>query len=220
MRLVYINPNATEAMTESIVAAARAADPGAEIVGMTNFDGPPAIEGPEDGAAALPGLLTCIDEAERAGVTAIIIACFDDTGLAEARARASCPVLGIGESAYLMARFQGRRFSVVTSLPVSVPVIETNLDAGGFGDECRSVRASGLPVLTIEAGGEDARACLTQEIRAARQADGAETVVLGCAGMAGLSADLTARSGVPLIDGVAASAFLAHAAARFGASQA
>jgi len=218
-RLVYINPNATEAMTASIVAAARATGLGLKIAGMTNHDGPPAIEGPEDGAAALPGLLACVEEAERAGAAAIVIACFDDTGLGEARAQASCPVLGIGESAYLMARLQGRKFSVVTSLPVSVPLIEANIGAGGFASECRSVRASGLPVLTIEAGSEAARTRLTQEIVAAGEADGAEAVVLGCAGMAPLSADLSRRSGAKLIDGVAASAFLAMAVVGYGVGE-
>ncbi|HHS94199.1 MAG TPA: HyuE hydantoin racemase [Rhodobacterales bacterium] len=209
-------------MTDGIVAAARnparTMGPGLEIIGMTNRDGPPAIEGAADGAAALPGLLACVEQAERDGAAAIIIACFDDTGLGEARAQASCPVLGIGEAAYLMARLQGRKFSVVTSLPVSVPVIEANIGAGGFAAECRSVRASGLPVLTIEEGGEAARARLTQEIIAARDADGAEAIVLGCAGMAQLRADLALRSSARLIDGVAASVFLAIAATGYGAN--
>ena len=52
MKIVYINPNATRAMTDGIVATARAALPGAEITGMTNADGPAAIEGAADGDAA------------------------------------------------------------------------------------------------------------------------------------------------------------------------
>ena len=142
MRLVYINPNSTAAMTDSIVGVARAALPEAVVEGLTNTAGPPAIQGPEDGDAAVPGVLDLVRGAS--GADAIVIACFDDTGLAEARGAAACPVLGIGQAAYLMAAVMGRRFSVVTSLAVSVPVIRGNIEAAGFGAACLSVRASGL----------------------------------------------------------------------------
>lgn len=215
-RLVYINPNSTVAMTDNIVSAARLAAPWAEIVGITNEEGPPAIQGHEDGTASIPGLLARIPIALSSGAEAIVIACFDDTGLAEAQAIAGCPVLGIGQASYLMAAALGRRFSVVTSLPVSVPVIEDNIRSQGFAANCASVRASGLPVLEIDEGAEPARSRLADEIRAARN-DGAEAVVLGCAGMAPLEADLASRTGMLLIDGVAAAAHLARAAIDFSA---
>ena len=103
MKLAYINPNATASMTDGILEVARAAVSGAEIFGLTNDDGPAAIEGPEDGAAAVPGLLARIPVARDMGAEAVVIACFDDTGLEEAQAMAGCPVLGIGHSAYTMA---------------------------------------------------------------------------------------------------------------------
>ena len=78
MRLLFINPNATESMTATIVAAARAAAPtGVEIVARTNHAGPPAIQGEADGAAALPGLLAEVAAASDA-FDAIVIACFDE----------------------------------------------------------------------------------------------------------------------------------------------
>lgn len=215
MGIVYINPNATHSMTEGIVTVARKVLSGMEVTGMTNFAGPPSIQGAADGDAALPGLLDCVARARAGGAKAIVIACFDDTGLAEAQAVAGCPVLGIGQSAYVMAQLLGVRFSVVTSLARSVPVIRANIDNTGFGGICASIRASGLPVLTIEEGSEATRAHLAKEIAAARDNDGAGAVVLGCAGMAPLADDLKARSGMRLIDGVAASAHLAAAAVGF-----
>ena len=213
MRLLYINPNSTQAMTESIVAVARAELPEAEVIGWTNADGPPAIEGAADGEAAVPGLMALLPAAREAGAEAIVIACFDDTGLAEMRAAAHCPVIGIGQAAYATARLMGHRFSVITTLPVSVPVIEGNIAMHGATEACASVRASGLPVLVVEEGSEATRARLAEEITAA-QAEGATAVILGCAGMAVMRADLAARTGCPAIDGVAASAHLAQALAR------
>jgi allantoin racemase len=214
MQIVYVNPNSTEAMTRSAVAVAQKAVPEATVLGITNSDGPPAIQGAEDGHAALPGLLARVADAVRDGADAVVIACFDDTGLAEARAAAKCPVLGIGQSAYLAAALLGKRFSVVTSTALSVPVIEENIKALGFDGMCASVRASGLPVLTIEEGNPETLDTLAQEIARARSEDNAEAIVLGCAGMAHLRADLEARTGQGLIDGVAASAVLAAAALR------
>ena len=213
MKILYINPNSTEAMTRSVLAVARVANPRAEILGWTNADGPPAIQGPEDGDAAVPGVLDLVRGAS--GADAIVIACFDDTGLAEVRAAAHCPVLGIGQSAYVAAELLGHRFSVVTTLDVSVPVIEGNIAALGHAPACASVRASGIPVLTVEEGSEETRAHLARDILAAHREDGATAAVLGCAGMASLRDDLASRTGLPLIDGVAASAQLAEAVARF-----
>ncbi|PWJ21615.1 aspartate/glutamate racemase family protein [Jannaschia seohaensis] len=211
MKIAYINPNATEAMTDGIVATARAALPEAEIVGLTNTRGPAAIEGPADGAAAVPGLLDLLPVARQAGAEAIVIACFDDTGLDAAREQAGCPVLGIGQSSYVMAQLLGLRFSVITSLPVSIPVIDGNIKAHGFGDLCASVRATGLPVLTIEKGAPETIDRIAAEIEAARREDGAGCALLGCAGMSPLMSVLAARTSLQLIDGVAASAHLAEA---------
>ncbi|WP_172297012.1 aspartate/glutamate racemase family protein [Pseudoruegeria sp. HB172150] len=216
MRLLYINPNSTEAMTDSIVTAARNALPEAEIIGWTNHAGPPAIQGAADGKAAVPGLMALLPKARAAGVDALVIACFDDTGLAEVRAAAHCPVVGIGQAAFHMAALFGQRFAVVTTLPVSVPVIEGNIAAYGFGRACVAVRPSGLGVLEVEAGGPAVLARLGSEISAAAR-DGAGAVVLGCAGMALHRDKLTLASGPVLIDGVEASALLAAAAVRYGA---
>lgn len=219
MKLAYINPNSTEGMTVSIVDAARKSLPGSEIFGLTNAAGPSAIQGPEDGDRAIPGVLDLLPVARAEGADAAVIACFDDTGLEEAQAQAAFPVLGIGQASYVMASLFGMRFSVVTSLAVSIPVIEKNIEKLGFSRLCASVRASGLPVLAIDEGGPKVLDRIAAEIQAAASKDGATGVILGCAGMAPLKEDLEARTGIPLIDGVAASAYLAHAAAGWSAAK-
>lgn len=207
MRLLFVNPNSTESMTATIAAAARlAAPPGVEIVARTNRTGPPAIQGVADGAAALPGLVAEITAAD--APDAVVIACFDDTGLAEARGFVACPVLGIGQAAYLAAVLLGRRFSVVTTLAVSVPILEANLAAYGLASACARVRASGVPVLEVESAAE----AIAAEAARAVAEDEVEAIVLGCAGMAGLVERLSSLP-VPVIEGVAAATHLAVAAA-------
>lgn len=212
MRLLYLNPNATTAMTTSIVAAARGALPDAQITGWTNADGPPAIQGAADGAAALPGLMAMLPEARAQGADVIVIACFDDTGLEAVRAAAHCPVIGIGQAAYHMATLRAGGFSVLTTLPVSVPVIEDNIARQGFGAQCRRVQASGHPVLEVEAGAPETRASLVAQASALYAASPVP-VVLGCAGMCAHLPELAASTPAPLIDGVRAAAHLGRALA-------
>ncbi|QDC10776.1 HyuE hydantoin racemase [Oceanicola sp. D3] len=212
MRLLYLNPNATEAMTQSMVSVARDAAPGAEVLGWTNHTGPAAIQGPEDGEAAVDGLLSMLPEARARGVDAIVIGCFDDTGLGRMRAAAHCPVIGIGQAAMSLAALHSPRFGIVTTLEVSVPVIAQNVAAYGHNDACVGVLASGLPVLEVEQGGAGVEIRLAETIANAKAA-GAGAVILGCAGMSGLRQSLAAQTGTVLIDGVVASAAMAQALA-------
>lgn len=212
VRLLYMNPNSTEAMTDSMVSVARETAPGVEVLGWTNHLGPPSIQGPEDGEAAVEGLLALLPEARAAAADAIVIGCFDDTGLGPLQAAAHCPVIGIGQAAMSLASLQSDRFGIVTTLDVSVPVIETNVDCYGFRRACVGVFASGLPVLEVERGGQDVEDRLAMAIANAEVA-GADAVVLGCAGMSRLRRRLSARTGSLLIDGVVASAFISQALA-------
>ncbi|MEM1318214.1 MAG: aspartate/glutamate racemase family protein [Pseudomonadota bacterium] len=217
MRILVINPNSTSAMTEDIAEAAKlAALSSTEIVPRNPETGPVSIQGPEDGEAALPGLMQVFDEAmaEATAFDAVIIACFDDTGLQELKLRSPVPVLGIGEAAFHAACLCGGKFSTVTTLPVSVPIIEANISSYGFDARSCGVRASNVPVLSI--GRETARS-IEEEAKTALAEDGCSTIVLGCAGMADLASSMSVELGAPVIDGVAAAVGLCEAVLRLKA---
>jgi allantoin racemase len=211
MKIAVINPNSTVSMTEKIAAAARAVAPFDDIVAITCHGSPAAIEGPEDDAACRPFLLAEIARAEREGADAAIIACFDDPALEEARMGSGIPVLGIGQAGFHAAMLLGQRFSVVTTLPVAIPVIESNLARYGLAFACVRVRAAGVRVLDLEEPGGAAADKVSAEIGRARVEDGIGAVVLGCAGMADLVAGFAAEHGLRVIDGVAAATALARA---------
>ncbi|WP_417667109.1 aspartate/glutamate racemase family protein [Roseibium sp.] len=212
-RILVINPNTTASMTAKIGEAARAAaGPGTRITAINPDEGPAAIQGPDDGAAALPGLLALVKAQMTSDepADAIVIACFDDTGLWQLRRRWPVPVIGIGEAAYHMAALSAERFSVVTTLSVSVPVLEDNLRLTGLAGRCARVRASEVPVLALEDPASNARAKVEQEICNALEEDEVGAIALGCAGMADLADELTARFSVPVIDGVSSAVKLAE----------
>jgi len=202
MLIRVINPNTTEAMTTLIGASAQlAATPGVVIEAVTPSMGPASIESHYDEALSVPGVLTEIAAGEAAGAAGYVIACFGDPGIDAARELATGPVLGIAEAAMHAASYLGRAFSVVTTLERTVGRAWELVDRYGVRATCRSVRACDLPVLDLESD-PSAPARILAECRAGRDTDGADVIVLGCAGMADLCADLSGALAIPMIDGV------------------
>ena len=215
MRLLVINPNTTASMTEKIGAAARrVASPGTEITAVNPPSGPLSIEGYYDEALSVPGLLQVIQGSS--GFDAVIIACFDDTGLDAARCLTDRPVIGIGEAAYHFASMISNKFSVVTTLARSVPALEHNLHKYGLATRCARVRSSEVAVLELEHPGSDACNRISAEIGRAVAEDRSEAIVLGCAGMADLAGRLAEEHGLPVLDGVSCAVRLAEAMVGLG----
>lgn len=210
MHLLVVNPNTTASMTRKIGAAARlVASPGTVVEAVNPAMGPVSIEGFYDEAFCLPGLITEVMAGAARGAEAAIVACFDDPGVDACRAAVSIPVLGICEAAMRIAGFLGQRFTIVTTQAVSLPAMEGLIRR--YGMEGRGqARAAGVPVLALEDPASGAVARVRAEIRRAIEEDGAETILLGCAGMADLARALSAEMGLPVIDGVAAAVKLAE----------
>lgn len=217
MRIKVINPNTTESMTRTIAAAASAvASPGTEIVPATSSSGPVSIEGHYDEAVSVIGLLEEVRKGEAEGIDGYVIACFGDPGLLAARELAAGPVVGIAEAAMHAASFLATGFSVVTTLGRTRIIAEHLVRNYGMEHHCRRVRAIDLPVLELENPGSNARRMITEECRRALDEDGSGAIVLGCAGMADLTAALSHELGVPVIDGVTAGVKIIEALVALG----
>ncbi len=205
MKILIVNPNTTESMTHKIGKAAQSvAAVGTEILAISPKGGPASVEGYYDEAFAVPGLLREIRNGEVLGMDGYIIACFDDPGLDAARSVATGPVVGICEAAVYAASMVAGSFTVVTTLKSSVPAIEKVVRGYGREHFCRRVRAAEISVLSLEEEGSEARLLIEAEIDRAVREDSAEAIVLGCAGMADFTRQLTDKFGLPVIDGVAA----------------
>jgi allantoin racemase len=205
VHIIVINPNTTASMTRLIGESARSvAAPGTTVTAVNPDMGPASIESHYDEALSVPGLLTEIARARTEPADGFVIACFGDPGLEAARELADGPVVGVAEAAMHAASFLGRGFSVVTTLGRTAGRAWDLAEAYGMTRFCRAVRACEIPVLALEDPESDAFAAIVAESRAAVADDGAEAIVLGCAGMADLAARMTEAVGVPVIDGVAA----------------
>jgi allantoin racemase len=205
MRIKVINPNTTESMTRKIGEAARAAAAtGTEIVAGNPAGGPVSIEGHYDEAVSVLGLLEEVRAGEAEGMDGYVIACFGDPGLLACREVARGPVLGIAEAAMHAASFVATGFSIVTTLARTRVIAAELVERYGMTRLCRAIRATDVPVLDLEREGSEARRTVFEECKRAVAEDHAGAIVLGCAGMADLAAEVQHAIGVPVIDGVAA----------------
>ena len=147
--------------------------------------GPESIEGYYDAAFCIPGLISEIKKHPAAD--AYIIACFNDTGLDAARTLTDKPVIGIGEASYHLDSLLAGNFSVITTLDVSVLPLKHNILKLGLDRLCVNVSSVQIPVLEIERADSSVVARLEKEIERTIEKDGAEAIILGCAGMTKLT---------------------------------
>jgi allantoin racemase len=215
MKLLLINPNTSAVMTAGIGVAARAvAAPGTEVLAVNPSFGPASIEGHYDDAFGAAGVAEQMRLAP--AHDAVVIACFGDPGLDAAREATSAPVLGIAEAAFHAASFLATGFSVVTTMTRTCVIAERLVVRYGFERSCRGIHGTDIPVLDLEHCGEDTVARIEAASREALARDRSGAIVLGCAGMAQLTAKLQQRLGVPVIDGVAVAVKFAESLAALG----
>jgi allantoin racemase len=216
MRLLIVNPNTTASMTRTIDEAAHLyAHPETEIVTVQPPRGPRSIEGYLDAAVAAEATLEVL-LARRAEFDGFVIACFDDPGLYAAREALDRPVFGIAEAAMLVACTLGHSFSVLTAPARSKPTTGELVRRYGLEHRCASVRTIDLPVLALDDDAAATRALFAAEGRRAMEEDGAEVLLLGCAGLAHFDKELERELGVPVLDGVACAVKLAESCIGYG----
>lgn len=204
MRILLLNPNTTEAITERLLAAAQSvASPGTEIVPLTAPRGVPYIasraEAQIGGAIALEMLAEHHQTADAA-----IIAAFGDPGLMGARELFDLPVVGMAEAAMLTACMLGRRFAIVTFARALGPWYEECVAMHGLEGRCAGIRMLDETFAKIADVQDEKEAVLIELARRAVSEDAADCVILAGAPLAGLAARVAGRIPVPVIDQVAA----------------
>jgi allantoin racemase len=204
MRLLFANPNTTEAVTERIAAVARAAaSPGTEIVAVTGRAGVPYIATRAEAVIGAREALELLAE-HADGCDAAVVAAFADPGVGGARELLSIPVIGMAEAAMLTACMLGRRFSIVTFAAAMGPWYRECVDANGLSGRLASIRCVSGAFRDIASVQLEMRDALVEACCQAVEQDEADVVILGGAPLAGLAATVADGVPVPLVDGVAA----------------
>ena len=218
MRILVANVNTTVSMTEAIASSARSvASPGTEIVGITPRFGADSCEGNFESYLAAIAVMDAV-LAYPEPYDAVIQAGYGEHGREGLQELLEVPVVDITEAAASTAMYLGHRFSVVTTLDRTVPLIEDRLKLAGLDQRCASVRASGLGVLELESDPQRAVEAIVEQSTRAVSDDHAEVICLGCGGMAELEEQVRAATGVPIVDGVRAAVTIAEGLVRMGLS--
>jgi Asp/Glu/hydantoin racemase len=193
MSIIVINPNSNEAVTQGLLEAL-APFPNVECVTLTA--GPFGIESQRDSDAVVLPLLELIKS--RRDASAFVIACYSDPGIDAAKAVSPVPVFGIQEAGTTTAMCRADLFGVIAIGQSSILRHRKYMRRMGVLGRLAGERALNMSV-DETARGEDTYKRLTDVGNELIQ-DGAECVILGCAGMAKHRAPLEAELGIPVID--------------------
>jgi allantoin racemase len=211
MKILVINPNSDPEMTAAIQASAEAFSRGTfEVKTLSTPGAPLFIESHASEVQCGPGMLQLMEENEE-DYDAFVVACHSDVNIEVIREATRKPVIGIGEASMKLASFLGLTFSVVTTHRHSVPGKLEQVRKLHLQDQLASVRPPELGDEELE-GVE-----LFMELsRRARDEDGAEVIVLGCAGLAGMDRTIREALDLPVLDGVVCALILATGFTRYG----
>jgi len=196
--LIVINPNSSQTVTDGIDAAI---DPlrsfGIPIRCLTLAEGPPGIESQRQADLTIAPMLELA--AAQNDATGFVIACFGDPGLHALRDQTALPVVGIQEAAVMTALSLGQRFGVIAILPASIPRHLRAFGAMGVTDRLAGDRALGLGVADLADDAKSLDAMIATGKRL-RDEDGANVLIMGCAGMARYRVPLEDATGLPVVE--------------------
>jgi len=214
--ILVINPNSNEAVTAGIDAALEPLriGGGPAIRALTLKEGPPGVQTQHDvESVTLP--LARLAQSLEAEASAFVIACFSDPGLHVVREAVKRPVLGIAECGVLTALTMGHRFGVIAILDTSISRHLRLWGAMGVTDRLAGELAIGLTVAELADRDRTLKRMIEtgRRLRDERQAN---TIVMGCAGMAVFREPLQQELGIPVIEPTQAAATMALGRVRLG----
>jgi len=208
LQILVINPNSNETVTEGMAKELKSFNfsDGPEIICMSLHQGPFGIESQADVESVKLPLRDIVSDHNE--IDAFVIACYSDPGLQVCREATKKPVFGIQECGILAAMSQGDRFGVIALQERSVRRHLLYLRQMGVMGRFAKERAANLSVEECASGTKtfDKLCNVAQQLR---DEDKADTIILGCAGMASHRSTLESKIGLPVIDPVQAAVSMA-----------
>jgi allantoin racemase len=205
-RILVINPTRSEAcgtgISDAIAPFRLAGGPALDVVSLQ--DGPAGIYSWRDWHAAVEPICRCV---EREPADAYVIACASDPGVEAARAVTRRPVFGVFRSAVAAAVARAERFGILALVEASKARHLAALRAMGLESRLAAEVALNVTIETLL----DPAAARARLIDAAYACvrEGAETVILGCTGMAAHRRAVEEAVGVATIEPCRAAVALA-----------
>ncbi len=198
-RCLVINPNTTATVTQMVLAACHAAQPGVQWDGATARFGAAYIAN-EIGYAKAGHAALDAHEAFYDGHDVVLLACFGDPGLLALRELSRVPVVGLAQSSFEAAARRGR-FAVVTGGHAWAPMLARFARAQALDERLTGIHTIDWTGAQIAAEPDRARDALVAAAQHGVE-EGAQCILLGGAALAGLAPSLQPRLAVPVLDNV------------------
>ncbi|MEM3819937.1 MAG: aspartate/glutamate racemase family protein [Nitrososphaerota archaeon] len=164
--------------------------------------GPPSVETIRDYEAVRPIVIDLALKMYRE-YDGLIVNCFLDPGVQELKNLINRPVVGPGESSLAFGSIFGGRLGIVSIESEALKLIEEKCSILGYGERIISIRGIKTHVVDLARDWDRVKMELVEESRRAVR-DGAEVIILGCTGLAGLSKWVSEAVSKPVIDPAAA----------------
>jgi allantoin racemase len=211
VKILLVNPNLTQAVTDAVLAAARSrAAPGTELVAVTGRFGPAVIGSRAENALAQHGVLELVAQ-HGPGCDAVVLGVSLDTALWACRELLDVPVVGMTEAGMLCGATVATRIGLLTNGARMGPLYRALVQSYGLGERLAGVETLSLTPQQMVGAPQDAQEAVLEAARTLIERDGAEAVLLAGAAMASMAEALQPRLPVPLLDGVGCAVALAQA---------
>src|ERR1700736_6222159 len=214
-RILVINPNSNHLVTQGLEDALKPLgfEGGPEIVCETLTEGPYGIESQADVDSVAMPLRRRVESDNNSA--AFVIACYSDPGLHVCREGTDRPVFGIAECGVLTALARAETFGVIAIAQRSIRRHIRYLRQMGLIDRLAGERPLNMSVAET-ASGTGTLSRMIEVGRALKDQDGANTIVMGCAGMARHRKPLEDALGIPVIDPTQAAVTMALGVVQLG----
>jgi allantoin racemase len=201
-KALVINPNTSQAMTAEIEQTAKQVFQAPwNCVVSAAPGGPESLESWSDYHLASIAILPLLEKYP--GADGVVLACFGDPGLFLLKEICAVPVVGIAEASMSMALLLGARFGILAGMRRAVELMDSMVHTYGLDARYAGTVPLNLRVLDFDKDHPGTLRVLEKASLELRS-NGAEVLLLGCAGLTTFVDDLQSRVEMPVIDPVEA----------------
>ncbi len=205
-KILWLRPVTTSEYNQPILDVLSAnKSPDVEITIKALERGPKHLEYHYYSALVLSDILVEVKRAEQKGFDGIVLACFYDTALREAREIAENIVVAApGESSMHIAATLGQKFSIIVGDKKWIPKMRENVIHYGFKEQLASFKSIDTGVLSLQKNKGETEKRFFEAAKEAMDKDLAEIIILGCTMDFGFYKTLQERLCIPVIDAILA----------------
>lgn len=215
MRILVINPIGDDSWDESDKQFFKSiASPITEIEVRSLGRGPPSVETLKDYEIVKPLVRELALKLHR-DYDGIIVNCFLDPAVDELKNILDRPVVGPGESSLVFGGVLGKKLGIVSIRSEALELIKQRCISLGYGGRVVSVRGIRVHVVDLRDSWDKVKLELVEESKNAVR-EGAEVIILGCTGLAGIAKTISEEIGKTVIDPAAAALKIAESLISLG----